>query len=193
MKYILCYGDSNTWGCVPEVFQRYDFNVCWPGVMQNILGVEYHVYENVLNGRTTVFDDYIEEGRCGKEGFPIVLESNAPLDLVIIMLGTNDVKLRFKLEPWDIGWGMDLLIKYVKKANCGRNGNTPKILVAAPIVLGDCWDKTILGTVFDKSCNCEFLDAGLYAKPSIDCVHMEPEEHKKLGEAFAQKVREILC
>lgn len=210
MKYILCYGDSNTWGCTPEVFERYDFNVRWPGVMQNLLGNKYHIYENALNGRTTVFEDYIEEGRCGKIGLPVVLEANAPLDLVIIMLGTNDVKLRFKMDAWDIGWGIDLLIQYVKKAGCGRDGGIPKILIASPVILGTCWAQTILGTVFDNSCTekskelaniysticqrneCDFLDASLYASVSKDCVHLEPEEHKKLGEAFTEKVIEIL-
>jgi len=209
-KYILCYGDSNTWGCAPEVFTRYEFDVRWPGVMKNILGEGYHVYEDALNGRTTVFDDPIEEGRCGKEGFATALESNAPLDLVIIMLGCNDAKLRFNKEPWDIAWGVDLLIQYVKRANCGRGGKPPKILVATPVHMGTEWGKTILGTVFDMSSTekikslagpyrfiaerngCEFIDAGNMAKASTDCVHLEPEGHRILGEVFAKKAKEIL-
>ena len=210
MKYILCYGDSNTWGCTPEVFGRLEFNERWPGVMQNILGEGYHIYENALNGRTTVFEDYIEEGRCGKEGLPIALEITAPLDLVIIMLGTNDLKLRFKMEPWDIGWGIDLLIQYIKKSGCGRNESSPQILVLSPIILGDNWDNTILGTVFDQTCTekskklsdiykyicernqCEFLDAGMHVVPSCDCVHLEFKEHQKLGEIVAARVKGIL-
>lgn len=210
MKYILCYGDSNTWGCAPEVFTRYEYSERWPGVMQNILGSGYHVYEDALNGRTTVFEDPIEEGRCGKEGFPVALMSNAPLDLVIIMLGCNDVKLRFKKEPWDIAWGVDLLIQYIKKANCGRDGAMPKVLIVAPPHFGTNWSETRLGTVFDLSCGeklkqlagpyshvakingCDFIDVGTAVKPGSDCVHLTKEGHNTLGEIFAKKVIEIL-
>ena len=118
MKYVLCYGDSNTWGCKPEDHERYEFYERWPGIVQKDLGDEFRIYENGLNGRTTVFEDPIEEGRCGKEGFLYLLESCSPLDAVVIMLGTNDCKLRFGMPAWDIGWGMDLLLQYVGKANC---------------------------------------------------------------------------
>jgi lysophospholipase L1-like esterase len=207
---ILCYGDSNTWGCIPETFQRYEFDTRWPGVMQNTLGKEYHIYENALNGRTTVFEDFIEEGRNGKDGLPITLEINGPLDLVIFMLGTNDMKNRFNMSSWDVAWGMDLLVQYVKKANCGRDGKCPKILICSPIELGTKWDQTILGTVFDdvstqkslelaakykevaKRNDCEFFETAKVAKASIDCVHMEPEDHKDIGIELAKKVKEIL-
>jgi lysophospholipase L1-like esterase len=210
MKYILCYGDSNTWGCAPDGSGRYEFHVRWPGVMQAVLGDGYHVYENALNGRTTVFEDPIEEGRCGKEGFTTALESASPLDLVIIMLGCNDTKLRFNKEPWDIAWGVDLLIQYVKRANCGRNGKPPEILISTPASMGTEWQKTILGTVFDNSSTekikklaqpyafvaekngCRFIDAGSQVKASTDCVHLEPGEHERLGEIFAAKVKEII-
>ncbi len=210
MKYILCYGDSNTWGCIPETFGRYEYDVRWPGVMHAALGEDYHIYENALNGRTTVFEDYIEEGRNGKVGLPVVLESSAPLDLVIFMLGTNDVKNRFSMPAWDIAWGMELLIQYVKRANCGRDGKCPKILLCSPIELGTEWEKTRLGTVFSmestqksrelaekyreiaKIHGCEFFEAGKVAKPSVDCVHMAPESHQELGMAIAQKVKEMI-
>lgn len=210
MKYILCYGDSNTWGCAPEVFSRYEFYERWPGVMQKLLGENYHVYEDALNGRTTVFEDPIEEGRCGKDGFAAALESNAPLDLIIIMLGCNDVKLRFNKEPWDIAWGVDLLIQYIRRANCGRDGNMPKVLIVAPPHFGNNWSQTRLGTVFDESCgeklkklagpykyvaeknDCEFLDVGTLVEPGADCVHLTKEAHKTLGSVFAQKVFKIL-
>lgn len=210
MKNILCYGDSNTWGCKPEVFTRYEYSVRWPGVMQNILGCGFHIYENALNGRTTVFEDPIEEGRCGKTGFAVALESNSPLDLVIIMLGCNDVKPRFNKQPWDIAWGVDLLIQYIKKSGCGRDSSMPRVLIAAPPHFGVEWDKTILRTVFDEnSCEkirnlakpykfvadkngCAFINVGTLAKPGIDCVHLSPEGHKALGQAFAKKVLEII-
>lgn len=210
MKYILCYGDSNTWGCSPLAVERYDFPVRWPGILQGLLGPDCRVYENALNGRTTVFDDPIEEGRCGKIGFPVVLEGCSPLDLVIIMLGTNDCKRRFNLEPWDIGWGMDLLVQYVKRSNCGWKGACPRILVVSPPAMSSKWERTILGTVFGKESEVrrwqlpqiyaeiaktqgvDFLDAAQYAKGAEDCVHLSPAAHKRLGEAIADKAAEML-
>jgi lysophospholipase L1-like esterase len=210
MKFILCFGDSNTWGCTPETMERYDPSVRWPGVLQRLLGKDYLVYENGMNGRTTVFDDPIEENRCGKAVLPVILECSAPLDLVIIMLGTNDCKARFSLEPWDIAWGMDLLVQYVIRANCGRKEQTPKILIVSPPSMGNDWDKTILGTVFGPAAKrrCEqlpfvyqkiaeknnvfFMDAGNYTEPGKDCVHLTPASHQKLAEAFAAKIKEML-
>lgn len=89
MKYILCYGDSNTWGRIPITKGRYDFPVRWPGVMQAELGDGYHVYENAVNGRTTVFEDPIEEGRNGRTNFEVSLITE-PL-VVIIRQGAEVV------------------------------------------------------------------------------------------------------
>lgn len=210
MKYILCYGDSNTWGCVPEKFTRYDFNVRWPGYMKNILGEDYHVYENGLNGRTTVFEDSIEEGRNGRANFEVTLMQNAPIDLLIIMLGTNDVKNRFSKDPWDIGWGLDLLIALVKKSGCGPGGSDPKILVTSPVHLNSDWGNSLHYTVFSeesiekskqlskvfqiiaKRNGCYFIDASHYACPCGDGVHITEEGHANLGKAMAEKVKEII-
>ena len=207
MKYVLCYGDSNTWGCAPETMARYEFDQRWPGVMQKELGADFHVYENALNGRTTVFDDPIEEGRCGKATLETALLMNAPLDLVILMLGTNDTKLRFNVSAWDIGWGMDLLIQYVRRTL----SPAPRSLVTSPVALGTEWDNTILGTCFDTASSeksralpeiyayiasrngCDFFDAALHAKAGRDCVHLAPEEHRNLGAALALEVKRILC
>jgi lysophospholipase L1-like esterase len=209
MRYILCFGDSNTWGCIPETMGRYDPSIRWTGVLQRLLGNNYLLYENGMNGRTTVFEDPIEENRCGKTVLPVILECSAPLDLVIMMLGTNDCKARFSLEPWDIAWGMDLLVQYVLKAGCGRDKKVPKILIVSPPRMGNGWDKTILGTVFGSAAEhrCEklpfvyqkiakknnvlFMDAGKYTEPGDDCVHLLPVSHQRLAEAFAVKIQEI--
>ncbi len=212
MRHILCYGDSNTWGHkpLPPPAARFEFHQRWPGVMQYELGADYRVHENALNGRTTVFDDPIEEGRCGKAGFIGVLESASPLDLVIIMLGTNDCKLRFGLEPWDIGWGMDLLVQYVRRAKCGRDYGEPRILIVAPPRMGKNWGGNLSGTVFGplaakraeglaavyrevaRLAGVDFFDAAEIAEVGADCVHLTEESQKKLGLAITAKVREIL-
>lgn len=210
MKYILCYGDSNTWGCVPEKFTRYDFNDRWPGAMKNLLGEDYHIYENALNGRTTVFEDPIEEGRNGRANFEVTLMQNAPIDLLIIMLGTNDVKNRFVKDPWDIGWGLDLLIAHAKKSTCGKFAKAPEILISAPIHLNSDWGSTLHNTVFSPESiqkseqlapiyeviaqrnGCHFLDASQFAYACGDGVHMTKESHAVLAKAMAEKVRQII-
>ncbi len=206
MKHILCYGDSNTWGCVPELFTRYGVNERWPGVLQNLLGSEYHIYENGLNGRTTVFEDPIEEMRNGRSGFETTLMVNAPLDLIIIMLGTNDVKDRHNQTAWDIGWGVDLLVQLVRK----QLNPAPEVLIASPIHLNDKFGSTLHGTVFSQESirkskelsavyekiaevnGSHFIDCAPFAEAVGDGVHTSKEGHKGIAEGMFKKVKEIL-
>lgn len=97
MKTILCYGDSNTWGFEPVTRNRYGRTERWTGILRQELGLDYDVIEEGLNGRTTVWDDPIEGHKNGKEQIIPILKSHQPLDLVTIMLGTNDLKRRFGL------------------------------------------------------------------------------------------------
>lgn len=210
MKYILCYGDSNTWGCIPESFGRYDFDVRWPGVMQQLLGADYHVYENALNGRTTVFEDRIEEGRNGRVGLESVLMQNAPLDAIILMLGVNDCKIRFSQQPWDIAWGMDLLVQTIEKEHPGRGGSIPKIVLVSPVPIGNSWGSSLHGTVFDDDSrrkskelatiyqqiasrhHCFFLDPSEYVSAGSDGIHLSQQDHFRLGKAMAALMKGII-
>ena len=116
LKEVLCYGDSNTWGYNPITKERYEKDERWTGVLQNALGNDYHVIEEGLNGRTTVWDDPIEGFKNGKTYLIPCLETHKPLDLVIIMLGTNDLKKRFSLSAYDIAQGAGVLIDVVYKS-----------------------------------------------------------------------------
>lgn len=153
MKYILCYGDSNTYGTSPDDAPRYNFPVRWPGVLQRELGDAVHVYENGLGGRTTTFTDDVEPGRNGREAFAPVLEVNRPLDLVIIMLGTNDCKIRFANYPArDVAEGLRLLIKLASNERYARPGQPrPEILIVAPPPLRTEWDESVTDRIFDKA------------------------------------------
>ena len=103
MKTILCYGDSNTWGYDPVSQDRYPPTQRWVSVLARELGPEYQVIAEGLNGRTTVWPDPVEgEHKNGKAYLLPCLESHHPLDLVVLMLGTNDLKHRFGLSAWDI-------------------------------------------------------------------------------------------
>ncbi len=144
MREILVFGDSNTWGYNPHTKARYPEEHRWPCVLQRELGEEYHIIAEGLNGRTTVWDDPLEGGaiKNGSRYLPACLQSHMPLDLVIIMLGTNDLKHRFSLTAFDIANGAGVLVELVRASGCGRGegelgvGKAPPVLLIAPPSLG---------------------------------------------------------
>ena len=146
MKTIICFGDSNTYGRDPVNKGRLDKKTRWPGVLQDTLGAEYDVIEEGLNGRTTVWDDPVRGGpkRNGSLYLLPCLESHAPINLLVMMLGTNDLKARFAVTPYDIGESMGALIEIAQNSQCGWNGNRPDILIMAPPPLGELteWAET---------------------------------------------------
>jgi len=201
MKTILCYGDSNTWGYEPGTCGRYARDVRWPGVLRRELGEGYLVIEEGLNGRTTVFDDPVEG--VHKNGRPYLLpclETHKPLDLVILMLGTNDLKTRFDVPPSDIAAGAGVLVGDILKSGCGVGGRAPKILLVAPAVTGETSEqnemfvgareksKRFAGMyrVIAEQHGVAYLNAAQNVTSSeIDGIHLEPAEHEKLGVAVA--------
>ena len=117
MKTIMCYGDSNTWGFMPklempdvESKNRYPWDVRWTGKLQAMLGSDYRVLEEGLNGRTTMFDCPMEDHRNGLNDIDVALLTHAPIDLVVIMLGTNDTKIAFRMTDYIIAHGIERLI-----------------------------------------------------------------------------------
>ena len=207
MKEILCFGDSNTWGWNPDNEERYERQSRWPGVMRDVLGSGYTVIEEGLNGRTTVWEDPIELHKQGSAHLPLLLETHRPLDLVIIMLGTNDTKMRFSLSAYDIAQGIGTLIQIVQKSGAGREGGTPKILVLAPPPLGRLSEfAEMFEGGYEKSkklslhyrtvaeeYGCDFFDTSTVMKTSdIDGIHLEPGAHQALGKAVAEMVRRLL-
>jgi len=211
VKSILCYGDSNTWGYNPENGERFPPDVRWTGVLQKELGEEYKIIEEGLNGRTTVWDDPIEGYKNGMKYLIPCLESQRPLDLVIIMLGTNDLKCRFSLSAFDIAEGAGVLVDIVLSSRAGRCWNPPKVLLVSPIHVGDnirtTWHCEAFGLERSVEISkgfaahfkriaelrgCEFMDAAAIATPSlIDAIHLDAGEHIKLGKAIAAKVKSI--
>lgn len=207
MKTILCYGDSNTWGWNPHDKSRYSVDERWPGVMRQELGEGYYIIEEALNGRTTVWEDPIMGYRSGKEYLIPCLESHKPIDLVILMLGTNDLKKRNGLSPLDIARGVETLIKMIKKSDCGINAGEPKILVMCPPPVGklNADFSQIYEGAEEKSrrlsshykfmaelYGCFFLDtSGVIVSSDIDGIHIEKSEHEKLGKAVAGIVKDI--
>lgn len=206
-KTILCYGNSNTWGWNPATQDRYARDERWPGVLGQELGEGYLIIEEGLNGRTTVWDDPIEGYKNGKEYLIPCLETHRPLDLVAIMLGTNDLKVRFSLSAYDIANGAGVLVDIVLKSGAGPSGSAPKALLMAPPPLGKL---TEFAEMFEgaevksrrfsehyrrvaEEYGCAFLDTSeVIVSSDIDGVHLEPSEHRKLGKAVAAIVNKIL-
>ncbi|KNZ42238.1 SGNH/GDSL hydrolase family protein [Acetobacterium bakii] len=214
MKNIMIFGDSNTWGWDPSndlvaVIKRWPDDVRWAGVLQAELGDDYKVIQEGLNGRTTVWDDPIEEYRCGKQHIIPLLDTHAPLDLVIIMIGTNDLKDRYTVTAQDIANGAGLILDKTL-AQIGAFGpNGPKVLFIAPPTLGSI-ENGIFKFMFAgnrekseqmpefykgvaQSRGVPYFDAGTVAKASaVDGLHMEAESHAALGKAVAIEVKKIL-
>jgi len=211
MKTILCYGDSNTWGCKPivkpGVIERLDRDARWPGVMRQQLGDDFQVIEEGLNSRTTAHDDPIDgQHKNGKPYLLPCLETHLPLDLVIIMLGTNDLKSRFSLSAFDVASGIKPLLEIVPIIAPKNGGVVPQTLVIAPPPIGPL---SLLADMFqggpEKSkhmaphydaiaglYNSHFLNAGdVVTSSDGDGIHWESDQHILLGNTVADKVRQI--
>jgi len=207
MKRILCFGDSNTWGYDPVSQDRYARDVRWPGVLRQQLGAGYEVIEEGLNGRTTVWNDPIEGYKNGRDYLIPCLETHRPLDLVIILLGTNDLKKRFSLSAYDIAQGAGVLVGEVQRSAAGYAGMAPPVLLLAPppvvrlsgfaeMFEGAGEKSQRLGMHYQQVAEqlaCAFLDTStVIVSSEVDGIHFDPDEHRKLGEAVAANVRSLL-
>ena len=210
-KRILCYGDSNTYGYIPGG-GRYDENTRWPMALQNLLGRdEYTVVEEGFGGRTTVYDDPVEGGfKSGQAYLPPCLMSHNPLDLVVLMLGTNDAKHRFQGNAKIVANCNRILIDTIRQYGADNDGTAPRILLVAPIRIGENvanTDMSIFGEYsvgvaagfssefarVAEEAGVAFLDAATVLEPSEeDCIHVTAEGHLALAEAVCTKVRELL-
>jgi lysophospholipase L1-like esterase len=179
----------------------------WGSVLREELGSDYYVVEEGHNGRTTVFDDPVGEYKSGKNYIIPCIESHGPVDLVIILLGTNDLKARFSLTALDIANGAGMLVKMVQRSNAGPDFKAPKVLLIAPPPIKEVG---IFAEAFEggerkshklskhykavaEQLGCDFLDASQIIKSSdVDGIHLEVSEHNKLAAAVAGKVREIM-
>lgn len=210
VRTVLCYGDSNTWGCVPltdsdEPPRRYPPHERWPGVLRRELGPGYWVVEEGLNGRTTVWDDGLEPHRNGMELLMPALLSHWPIDVVVIMLGTNDLKRRIGVSAAEIAEGAGTLVDVVRTSGCGANGGVPEVVLVCPPPLGRVpqsqadfaggWEKSReLAAAYDdvaRRRSCGLVDAGAHISTSdVDGVHLDREAHAVLGSVVAQAVGE---
>ena len=211
MRTIVCFGDSNTWGCPPfaniaQTPDRIAPESRWPNVLGRNLGEPAWIVEEGLSGRTTVLDDPIEGvHKNGSRTIIPLLESHAPMDLLIMMLGTNDFKDQFMMSAYNSARGMLTLIQMVK-GHYALADVMPEILVVTPPALtqaaepamwSDGWKRCAdhayyLEQVASRT-GCFHFDANRVVKAGIDGVHLEPEMHATLGLALAREVRAIMA
>jgi lysophospholipase L1-like esterase len=219
-KHVMVFGDSNAWGWMPTPniapTTRYPENMRWPNVMAEQLGQEFEVINESLSGRTAASPDPTVSvngaGRNGLEYLPVAIASHMPLDLVVIMLGTNDTKPFLKRGTLDIGLDIMRLVSEVQKdTGIATTYRPAKVLVVVPPPLGKIADVKFWKDEFPEasvkeseelaSVVCPLaaaikvpcFDAGsVVTITSVDGVHMTPEDHRKLGTAIAAEVRKIL-
>lgn len=208
---ILCYGDSNTWGYISgSNHQRYGNDERWTKILAKLLGNNFEIIEEGLNSRTLISND-TRPGKEGKNGYEYLipcLDTHDPIDLVILMLGTNELKSTYNKNAKDIG---EMLEKYFVKTILNRKSQLkdsyPKLLIVVPPIVNEkqdyckANDKYSGATQKSKELNdiykniaerynCEFLsNQGL--ETGIDGVHLTKESHKKLAEMLKDKINNI--
>lgn len=210
MRSLLCFGDSNTHGQIPGrgPLERFVRTERWPGVLQRELGGGWYVIEEGLSGRTTVHDDPIEGAhKNGRTYLRPCVQSHATLDLVVLMLGTNDLKVRFGKPASEVAMGIGCLVHDLRELAPGPNGGVPEIMVVAPPpMLEDvkAW-KSVFAGAFEKShqlalefeimadsLGVHFFDAGTVCSCDLaDGFHIGAEAHEALGIALAREVEAI--
>ncbi len=215
MKTLLCFGDSNTWGYDPAATAvapfpiRHAHDVRWTGVLARELGDGWRVIEEGQNGRTTVHDDPLNVARNGKTFLPACLESHKPLDLVVLMLGTNDLKNTFGVSPGEIATGVSILAKMILQSDAGVNGETPQLLLVCPPAVGDMSRAPDIAEKINDAqsrsmalprryeaialqLGCAYLNSQEVVVPSpLDGIHLEAEAHAKLGKAIGAAVKSL--
>ncbi|MBN7805203.1 SGNH/GDSL hydrolase family protein [Agrobacterium rosae] len=210
-KTVLCYGDSLTWGFDAENLGRHAFEDRWPSVLQKALGTDVNVVAEGLNGRTTAYDDHLADcDRNGARILPTLLHSHAPLDLVIIMLGTNDLK-RGIGSGNAVGAvkGVERLINLVRSHVWSFDDEQPEILIVsaphicetgnetfAAMYAGAIEQSQMMGSLYrdladDKGCG--FFDAASVAVTTpVDGVHLDAENTRAIGRGLEPVVRMML-
>ena len=209
-RHILAFGDSLTWGFQAGTWTRHAFEDRWPNVLAAGLGGKARVIEEGQNGRMTVHDDpYVLENRSGAEALPIFLSTHQPLDLVIIMLGVNDLKWEGRQRAVDAKLGMARLVEIIRTYVYVSGCATPQILLMSPPHLSKTEDEEFafyfehaiaesknLGYQYSKlasETDCHFFDAASVAKTDpTDGVHLDAANTRAIGERLVPVVKRIL-
>lgn len=209
-KHIVCYGDSNTWGYCAATGGRYEDDVRWTRLLQEQLGEGYLVAEEGVCGRTTVFEDPLGEGLCGFAHLVPALNAHSPLDLLVVMLGTNDCKQRYSANAQNIADGLARLVRRAKELPVWAG--EPKVLIVAPMMIDPrvhqvpgigqemgegCVEKSrklpALLEQIARVTGCEFMDCNPYVQPGeADWMHFDEASQARFALALEAKIRVLL-
>ncbi|HEX3877297.1 MAG TPA: SGNH/GDSL hydrolase family protein [Bryobacteraceae bacterium] len=212
MQHIFVYGDSLSWGIVPNTRQRFPFDVRWPGAMEkrlNANGPRVRVTEDCVNGRRTVWDDPFKPGRNGLVGLGARIEAQSPIALLILMLGTNDFQFNHVYNNAQTSaLGIAALVNEIRRAPIEPGMPVPPILIACPPPMqkpggqvglkfhGAEERSKGLAAAYEetgKSLGCSFFDAGNVTQSSrVDGIHLDEDQHLTLGAAIADFVAALL-
>lgn len=210
MRTVLCFGDSNTHGtrALRSVgdCRRFSKELRWPSVMGARLGAQWDVIAEGHPGRTSVFDDSIEgPHKNGQTALPALLETHRPIDLVIVMLGTNDCKARFGQSAHDIALGVQRLVGAICASDCGPEGRAPRVLLVAPVPVmetgvfaqiftgAEAKSQTLAGHLKEVAArhHVQFADMGAVTQVDpVDGIHLSADAHAAIGLAMAKAVRD---
>ena len=211
-KHIICFGDSNTHGYCADPMDcadhgdRFNEDERWTCLLQKALGEGYLVLEEGLSGRTTVFEDPLHESMSGLSVIYSTLMCHEPVDLLVIMLGTNDTKDRFGASAKCIGIGMERLAMKAETVPCWKGGK-PNILIVAPPHIGEELKDDAMGELcavrsrglaaeYEEKCRLHgwaFMDAqGLAEFNKVDFMHLSARGHQQLSAALAERIPELL-
>ena len=216
-KHIVCLGDSNTHGYCADPADcadggiRFNESERWTHLLQQKLGGEYLVIEEGLSGRTTCFVDPIHEGLNALDYVYPCLKSHEFVDLLIIMLGTNDTKDRFYASAACIAIGMARLVKKAMATECWGD-KKPNILVVCPPPIGEGMLQSPVADTMGNGCvvkskklahyykeqcdliGCHFLDAGDLGCEfnQVDFMHLTKRGHTTLAQGLAELVPQLV-
>ena len=216
-KHIVCLGDSNTHGYCADPNDcaeggiRFNESERWTCLLRSALGTDFLVAEEGLNGRTTVFPDPIEEGKAAIDYIYPCLRSHQDVDLLIIMLGTNDAKERFSVNAFNIAAGMDRLVKKAMDTECWGEKQPNILVISPPAILEGVEEGPLRGTMgkgcveksrrlaYEYKLICDqrgvhFLDADAIGCEfnTVDCMHLTRKGHAMLANALTKLVPELL-
>lgn len=210
IKNILCFGDSNTYGLIPGNIGRYDRNTRWTGLLQKKLGEDHFIIEAGCSGRTTMHDDVSRLYKNGSKSLLQIIQDNSPIDMIVLMLGTNDLKKVYEPTPEKLGRGIETLVDIIENSSDSNFGKIIKLLIVSPLHLeDDVWKKKYDVDFDEKSVEVSrnltkvykdiakkhksyFIDASSVTKVSNkDCQHLNEEGHRKMAEAIYDVIKYI--
>lgn len=209
MKRIVCYGDSNTWGFDGVSCQRFGDEERWTGLLQELLGTDYKIIEEGLNSRTTVFEDPLSPGKNGLLYLTPMVCSQLPFDLLILMLGTNDLKRMYHVGSFEVAEGVGRLLRTFQNVMREKTGGVGKVLLLSPIGIEPAangeymygFDEQSreeackLGAALEQvaaAFGCEYADMAKVTPPGkADGIHLDREGHKAVASFLDEKIKSM--